>query len=122
MARRSARPGLLLEPQMMELLVRLREEEESLTPPGIIRCWALQPDAGAGPLRCGRCWISAPGGAPRQGLGFPLCSVNRRRPLAMPSSPAGCARNFSRNIPADSLGFEIDLADAERAMAAPGCW
>lgn len=115
---RPARPDAKARP-MFELLVRLREEEESMLPPGaflpVLEHYNLMPALDRWVVRqvlelYGRRRATASEWA------FPLCAVNLSSASLADPEFAGWVRQelLSRQLPPHSLCFEIDQADAVR--------
>lgn len=116
---RLVRPDAQAQP-MFELLVRLREEEESMLPPGaflpVLEHYNLMPALDRWVVRhvldlYGRRRV-APGWV------FPLCAVNLSSASLADPEFAGWVRQelLSRQLPPHSLCFEIDQADAARVF------
>ncbi|MBI2313436.1 MAG: EAL domain-containing protein [Betaproteobacteria bacterium] len=107
---------------MLELLVRLREEEESMLPPGafipVLEHYNLMPALDRWVVRQ-VLDLYARRRAASAGWAHPLCSVNLSRATLADGEFPGWVRQelASRRIPADGLGFEIDWNDAGRALA-----
>lgn len=117
---RLVRPDAKAQP-MFELLVRLREEEESMLPPGaflpVLEHYNLMPALDRWVVRhvlelYGRRRAAAPGWV------FPLCAVNLSSASLADPEFAGWVRQelLSRQLPPHSLCFEIDQADAARVF------
>lgn len=116
---RLVRPDAQARP-MFELLVRLREEEESMLPPGaflpVLEHYNLMPALDRWVVRHVLDLYGQRRTAP--GWVFPLCAVNLSSASLADPEFTGWVRQelLSRQLPPHSLCFEIDQADAARVF------
>lgn len=116
---RRVRPDAQAQP-MFELLVRLREEEESMLPPGaflpVLEHYNLMPALDRWVVRHVLDLYGRRRATP--GWVFPLCAVNLSSASLADPEFTGWVRQelLSRQLPPHSLCFEIDQADAARVF------